>query len=131
MSFILLVAVVTVPVQIIASEDPRSSFFVRAMFIFVVCQSLLGFIFVPKLFATNTQANIKTAIRASMRASSGDVEQRNETAPRSTDSSFLGPEVIDQPKMLEEALNELETLRAALEKIQRNDTGNKHNTADH
>lgn len=50
MSFIMLVSFVGLPILILAKDDdPRASYFVRCALVFVVCFSLLGFIFIPKL----------------------------------------------------------------------------------
>ena len=48
-SLILVVAFMAIPIAVIAQDNNRAFFFVASGFVFVVCASLLGFIFVPKI----------------------------------------------------------------------------------
>lgn len=49
MGTIMVVSFVGLPVLVIAEDDPRAFYFVLTALIFVVCSSLLCFIFVPKI----------------------------------------------------------------------------------
>ena len=62
----LLVCFVGIPVVIIASGNLRAQFFVTSCIVFVICTSLLTFIFVPKEQARRSKKDMKAAIKSSM-----------------------------------------------------------------
>lgn len=65
----LLVSFVGVPTILLVSEDPKGHFFVVTSIIFVLCLSVLSFIFVPKILRTRKKSKnrrLSSAIRSSI-----------------------------------------------------------------
>ena len=60
---ILLVSFVGIPVMIIASDQPQARFFVTTSIVFVICTSLLLFIFVPKEQFRRNKKDVRDSVR--------------------------------------------------------------------
>merc|ERR1712070_123845 len=111
MSFILLVAFVGIPVMVIAENDAQASYFVQCCLIFVICMSLLCFIFIPKILNRNI-TNSKEAIDSSMKFLK--VSASTSTSKRGTvefEKSGEGMEILEHPKINNQASKELKALQ--------------------
>ena len=125
-ALIMVVCFVGIPVIIIASNQPRARFFVLASIIFVICCSLLLFIFVPKEKHRKAKKCIKAAIRSSTARRATDSTQEGNTYSStisrnsSTDEGDgEGLRVLDSPKAvkdLEEKLSAAKKENATLKK---------------
>ena len=106
MSFIVLVALVTLPVLLIVEEDTGAAYFVSCALVFVVCISILGFIFGPKIWAGGHQRLTLEAVKQSIQT------PNTENRPLTDGSSELeGALILEHPKTNELYRKELQELR--------------------
>ena len=122
---ILLVCFVGIPVIIIASDDPRARFFLVSCIIFVICTSLLLFIFVPKeKFRRNNEkgATIKQTLRGSWvsrlskkpnEVTESATSSNMISSTSSTDSAIEGLRVLSNPKAIADLEEEVAALKIA------------------
>ena len=113
MSFIILVSFVTIPVLVIAEEDIRAAYFVSCSLVFVICMSVLGFIFGPKIWAGASQKVTRDAIKSSMSGRKQSPSCTSSTSAAFSDRSSLneGALILEHPKTNEEIKAELAELR--------------------
>merc|ERR1711937_473082 len=104
MSFIILVAFVGIPVMIIADDDAQASYFVYCCLICVICWSLIGFIFIPKILNRN-HTNGREAIQKSM----ANISNRGSSDKTNSVHSLEGMEILEHPKLKEKTKEELKT----------------------
>lgn len=121
MSFIILVSFVTIPVLVIAEEDIRAAYFVSCSLVFVICMSVLGFIFGPKIWAGAHQEVTQAAIRKTV-----DSHKMQSTFTTGTDDAMSvntatheGALILEHPKKvatMKEELKELQRLKREWDK---------------
>lgn len=105
MSLIAIVAMLVVPVDMIAGENSNVHLFIMVSFVSTVAMSLLLYIFVPKIFYRADSATLKTAIRGSVAALQLDNPSSLQfTEPSSAFASHShdigGERVVIHPKIL-------------------------------
>lgn len=113
----MLVAFVTIPVLIIAEDDVQASYFVECALVFVVCMSLLGFIFGPKMLAGqlkySTNESIQTTIRNISNGRSSQVSRSDVVDACSNSDQEGGALILEHPKMNEELREQVKSLKRA------------------
>ena len=115
-SSILLVCFIGIPVMIIASDDPRARFFVLASIDFVICTSLLLFIFVPKENFRRKGGSLKNSIKSSMQMKTSQasgvtgVSRMSSTASDASDDDE-GLRVLNNPKTVKELEEKVAALK--------------------
>lgn len=124
MSFIVLVSFVTIPVLVIAEEDIRAAYFVSCALVFVICMSILGFIFGPKVWAgANQQVSKKSIATTVKNHKTNTTFSADDVSYASTvQSSHEGALILEHPKKNEDMkaeLKELKKLKREWEKEQR------------
>jgi len=120
MSFILLVFFVGIPIFMFAESEPQAIYFVFCAIIFVVCCSLLGFIFVPKIINRNSRVSIASSVkRLKKKEAEGSQKQYNnnisEVSQTTASSAGEGPKILQHPKLMQEELDTLRAKNAMLE----------------
>ncbi|CAB9518438.1 expressed unknown protein [Seminavis robusta] len=117
MSFIMVVSFVACPVLVIVEQDIAAGYFVSVALVFVVCMSVMGFIFVPKIMAGNQAGASKEAIQKTLKSMHGNSADGRSTfqmttvSQMSTDSEYEGALILDHPKKYDEMREELKQLR--------------------
>eukprot|EP00970_Alexandrium_tamarense_P007498 scaffold1379_cov209-Alexandrium_tamarense.AAC.28 len=109
----LLVCFVGIPIMIIVTKEPKAYFFVLASIIFVLCSSLMLFIFVPKIIShrSKDKNKLKSAIRSSAvteRKGSFNSSTSNASVLISTSntSSESGVKIVDHPALCQAMKND-------------------------
>jgi len=100
--------------------DSSTSFFVRAALVFVVSESILLCIFVPKIIHAQrlTKESVKNAIRRSVQRKSSDVSKLgSELAEESWLGSDVGCQVLSHPEELDTLKAEIKTLHLELSRL--------------
>jgi hypothetical protein len=110
--------------MIIVTKEPKAYFFVLASIIFVLCSSLVLFIFVPKIIShrSKDKNKLKSAIRSSAvteRKGSLDSSTSNASVPISTSntSSESGVKIVDHPALRQAMTNDNVTLKKENERL--------------
>ena len=98
---ILVVSLVGIPVIVLVEDDPTTHFFVTSAIIFVICASLVGFIFVPKML----QKSLETGNTLE------DAGCSNRSIGQNQSIQF-GLRVLENPGLLKCLEDEMEKLRA-------------------
>jgi hypothetical protein len=114
MSFIMLVSFVTIPILIIAEDNPRSSYFEECALVFVVCMSLLCFIFIPKMMV-RSHIGTKEAVRKSVQ----NVTWQTIECFTEDRSSTMGALIMEHPKRNEELREQLKSLSKANSQLEK------------
>eukprot|EP01082_Thalassiosira_pseudonana_P010674 g9480.t1 g9480 contig37:43602-44069(+) len=99
--------------MIIVTKEPKAYFYVLASIIFVLCSSLVLFIFVPKIIShrSKDKNKLKSAIRSSAvteRKGSLNSSTSNASVPISTSntSSESGVKIVDRPALRQAMTND-------------------------
>ena len=99
-SSMLLLSSVGVPTVVIVSDDPKARFFVTSSIIFVLCSSVLLFIFVPKILAAmHCSFNADRTIQRTMDTLKKQSARHHNPGTSSQDSSGqFGVEILNRPR---------------------------------
>lgn len=102
MSIMLVVGFLGIPIAILSDDDANASFFVRAAVIFVVCASVLFFIFVPKIryHGTKDKQSERAVVAASLQRRSKTSDERQKLSDsQASASSEVGVRIVEHPKL--------------------------------
>ena len=125
---ILLVSFIGIPVMVIARDQPRATFFVLSSLIFVICTSLLLFIFIPKEKFRRAGNSMKDAVRSSVGVNSSSYmsssitstttkrfSSQDRTSSNVSESSEAaddgGLRILNDPKTVKELEEKVVTLK--------------------
>jgi hypothetical protein len=97
---VFLVSFIGIPVMIIARDQPQARFFTAASILFVICISILAFIFVPKIAAHRTKEKSKRRHNLDLARGAAEGSVHVTGLDRPSDNSIVGDSEDEGIKVL-------------------------------